>query len=84
MIINILTFFIMFFDKFKSANYEQSRISEGLMFFLAAIGGSFGVYAGMLAFRHKTRKWYFLIGIPLLMIENFSTAYLINLFFFTN
>lgn len=84
MIINILTFFIMFFDKFKSTNYEQSRISEGLMFFLAAIGGSIGVYLGMFAFRHKTRKWYFLIGIPLLMIENFSTAYLINLLFFTN
>jgi len=78
--INILAFLIMLVDKIKSANPNESRISEGMMFFLAAAFGSIGVYAGMFAFRHKTRKWYFLIGIPLLIIQNFSVIYLAYLF----
>ncbi len=78
--INLLAFLIMLADKVSSANSDARRISEGKMFFLAAIGGSLGVYLGMFAFRHKTQKWYFLIGIPLLMIQNASLAYLIYLF----
>ena len=78
--INLAAFLIMLMDKVKSANQNLSRISEGMMFFLAAIGGSLGIYAGMFAFRHKTRKWYFLIGIPLLIIQNVAVAYLIYLF----
>ncbi|MFA6995009.1 MAG: DUF1294 domain-containing protein [Patescibacteria group bacterium] len=80
LLINLGAFLIMLADKIKSANSDTERISEGLMFFLAAVGGSLGVYAGMFVFRHKTRKWYFLIGIPLLMIQNFSLIYLIYLF----
>ena len=30
--------------------------------------GSFGVYAGMQQFRHKTKHWSFKIGIPCLMV----------------
>ena len=78
--INVLAFLIMLVDKIKSNNRNESRISEGMMFFLAAAFGSIGVYAGMFAFRHKTRKWYFLIGIPLLIIQNFSVIYLAYLF----
>ena len=78
--INILAFLIMLVDKIKSSNSNESRISEGMMFFLAAAFGSIGVYAGMFALRHKTRKWYFLIGIPLLIIQNFSVIYLAYLF----
>jgi uncharacterized membrane protein YsdA (DUF1294 family) len=54
---------------------RAERISEGMMFFLAAAGGSLGIYAGMFACRHKTRKWYFLIGIPLLIIQNATAVY---------
>lgn len=75
--INLIAFLIMMADKFKSDDPTARRISEGLLFFMAALFGSFGVYAGMFAFRHKTRKWYFLIGIPLLMLENLATAYLL-------
>lgn len=80
--INLIAFIIMWVDKIKSATPGASRISEGMLFFMATIFASFGVYAGMFAFRHKTQKWYFLIGIPLLMVENLSTAYLIYLLFF--
>ncbi len=77
--INLLAFVVMLFDKIKSSRPGAQRISEGMMFFLAAIGGSLGVYAGMFVCRHKTRKWYFLIGIPLIMIQNAAAAYLLYL-----
>ena len=78
--INLIAFFIMLLDKIKSGNPESGRISEGMLFFLAAVFGSIGVFAGMFAFRHKTRKWYFLIGIPLLIIQNAAFLYLAYLF----
>lgn len=74
-VVNLTAFIIMLSDKGRSREGGAERISEGLLFFLAAAFGSFGVYAGMFAFRHKTRKWYFLIGIPLLMLENVATLY---------
>ena len=73
----------MLADKVKSAYPGVERISEGRLFFMAAAFGSLGVYAGMLAFRHKTQKWYFLVGIPLLILQNIAAAYLVYLFLIT-
>jgi uncharacterized membrane protein YsdA (DUF1294 family) len=83
-LLNLSAFLVMLVDKIKSTEPGAERISEGMMFFLAAAFGSLGVYLGMFAFRHKTRKWYFLLGIPLLMIENAATAYLVYLFLLAN
>ncbi|MFA6513782.1 MAG: DUF1294 domain-containing protein [Patescibacteria group bacterium] len=80
--VNLIAFFIMLSDKIKSTKLGSSRISEGMLFFLATAFGSLGVYVGMFAFRHKTRKWYFLLGIPLLMIENAAFIYFLYLFLF--
>ena len=74
--INLLAFFVMFLDKNKARKNGAERISEGMLFFMAVAFGSIGVYAGMLAFRHKTKKWYFIVGIPLIMLQNFSSLYL--------
>ncbi len=79
--INLLAFLIMLIDKNKSKKIGKERISEGMLFFMATIFGSVGVYAGMFAFRHKTQKWYFIIGIPILIIQNISFLYLIYLNF---
>lgn len=76
-VINLVAFLIMFLDKVKSRRAGAERISEGMLFFLATIFGSVGVYAGMFAFRHKSRKWYFLIGIPLLILQNCASLYFI-------
>ncbi|PLX27989.1 DUF1294 domain-containing protein [Candidatus Parcubacteria bacterium] len=75
--INLISFLIMMIDKIKASSQDSERISEGMMFFLATIFGSLGVYAGMFAFRHKTRKWYFLIGIPMLILQNCAILYLV-------
>lgn len=76
--INLFTFLVMANDKRKSRQRgEVERIPEGLIFFMAAAFGSVGVLAGMYLLRHKTRKWYFQLGIPLLIAQNLATLYLL-------
>jgi len=75
LLINLGAFLVMLVDKNRSRTGGTERISEGMLFFLATAFGSFGVYAGMFAFRHKTRKWYFIVGIPLLMAQNVAFLY---------
>lgn len=79
-LINVGAFTIMLWDKAQSTQKGRERVSEGMLFFLATIFGSVGIYAGMTLIRHKTRKWYFIIGIPLLIVENLATLYVINLY----
>lgn len=73
----------MLIDKIKSADANSRRISEGQLFFMAAAFGALGVYAGMFACRHKTRKWYFLIGIPLLIVQNLVFIFFLYFFLFS-
>jgi len=77
LIINLIAFLIMLLDKNKSKKAGVERISEGLLFFMATVFGSLGVYGGMFAFHHKTKKWYFIIGIPMLIIQNIALLYLL-------
>ena len=78
-LINLISFFVMANDKSRAIRGSTTeRIPEGLMFFMATVFGSVGVFVGMLAFRHKTKKWYFKLGIPLLILQNFATLYLIS------
>lgn len=80
LLINLLAFLIMLNDKARSRKSGTERISEGFLFFLAVMFGSIGVYAGMFAFRHKIRKWYFILGIPMAIFQNLATLYVIALF----
>ena len=66
-IINCISFIIMGVDKYK-ARKRAWRIPESTLFVLALIGGSLGSIAGMHLFHHKTRHWYFLYGMPAILI----------------
>jgi len=82
--VNVLTFVVVALDKRHSLRRNSAtRTPEGIIFFLAAALGAAGVYAGMLLLRHKTRKWYFQIGIPLLILQNLATMYLALQIIFT-
>lgn len=78
---NLLAVLVMYIDKRRSRKEGVERVSEGLLFFLATVFGSVGVFFGMFTFRHKTRKWYFLLGIPLLFLQNMALLYVIYLLF---
>lgn len=67
LIMNGLGFLFMGLDKWK-ARKRAWRISEATLLLVAALGGAFGSMLGMHLFRHKTRHWYFLYGIPAMLI----------------
>lgn len=64
---NFISFIAMGVDKYK-ARKRAWRIPESTLFVLALIGGSIGSVAGMHLFHHKTRHWYFLYGMPAILI----------------
>jgi uncharacterized membrane protein YsdA (DUF1294 family) len=67
-LINIIAFVLMIMDKRKSI-LKNYRIKEVHLFFLAICFGSVGIFLGMHLVRHKNRRWYFNLGIPLLIIQ---------------
>lgn len=66
-IINIIAFFAMWIDKSK-ARRGSWRIKESTLFTLVLLGGGIGGIAGMYLFRHKTKKLYFTVGFPVILI----------------
>lgn len=63
-------------DKYKAISRARRRIPEKFLLFLAMIG-PFGAYVGIFAFRHKTRKWYFIAVAFLFMLIHLGLYLLI-------
>lgn len=68
-IVNIVSFFAFGLDKSKSKK-NHWRISEMSLVVIALIGGAAGALLGMVAFKHKTNKVKFTLGIPIIFILN--------------
>lgn len=66
-ILNFISFYIMWLDK-RKARKKEWRISEKTLFISAALGGSIGSILGMWTFHHKTKHWYFVLGMPAILI----------------
>lgn len=66
-IINIIGFLVMYIDKQK-AKKGKWRIPEKTIFVITVLGGGIGTISGMYAFRHKTQKLHFTIGLPTITI----------------
>ena len=73
LILNILAYSLMGVDKAK-ARQNKRRIPEKVLFLIALFGGSMGSLVGMYSFRHKTRHWYFVVGMPLILILQLAAA----------
>jgi uncharacterized membrane protein YsdA (DUF1294 family) len=67
--LNLIAFLTMFLDKLK-ARHNDRRISEKVLFLWALCFGALGIYSGMFIFRHKTQKWYFVLGVPVITFVN--------------
>ena len=77
-IMNLIGFALMGIDKYK-AKKRSFRIPEATLFIVAIIGGSIGSIIGMYAFRHKTRHWYFVYGMPfILLLQIIFFIFLLN------
>lgn len=66
-VMNAAAFLVMLADK-NRAKKKLWRVPEAVLFILALLGGSLGIWAGMYLGRHKTRHIKFVIGIPLILV----------------
>ena len=71
--VNLGTFTVYGVDKAK-ARRGAWRVPEKTLFLLPLLGGSVGALLGMLVFRHKTKHWYFVWGIPLILLAQIALA----------
>ncbi len=71
--VNLLAFTVYGVDK-RRAKKDKRRVPEKTLFLLAIIGGSVGAWAGMYTFRHKIRHWYFVWGIPAILLVQVALA----------
>ncbi len=75
-IMNLTGFILMGVDKRKAVR-NAWRIPETRLFLFALLGGSLGSLLGMYFFRHKTKHWYFVWGMPfILAIQTVVLIYL--------
>lgn len=65
--INLIAFVAYGLDKRKAVRHAR-RISESTLLLYALLGGGLGSLVGMGFFRHKTKKWKFLVVVPLLTL----------------
>lgn len=66
-LMNLTGFALMGIDKRKAVK-KLWRIPEYTFFVIALIGGSVGAILGMRVFHHKTRHWYFVYGLPFILL----------------
>lgn len=74
-VMNAAAFLVMLADKAR-AKKKLWRVPEAVLFTLALVGGSLGIWAGMYLGRHKTRHLKFVVGIPLILIMQIVLLYL--------
>ena len=82
LVVNLTAFFLMWRDKRLAKKENARRIPEKTLFISALLGGSVGAIIGMYRFRHKTRHWYFVIGMPAILL--LQIAVIIALFYLKN
>ncbi len=66
-VVNLWSFALMGFDKRRSRQKGARRVRERTLFLSALLGGGLGACLGMWIFRHKTKHWYFVAGMPLIL-----------------
>ena len=71
--VNVVTFTEYGIDK-RKARRGAWRVPEKTLILLPLLGGSVGALLGMKVFRHKTKHWYFVWGIPIILLAQTALA----------
>ena len=73
LVINLATFAVYGADK-RRARRGAWRVPERTLFLLPLLGGSIGALLGMRVFHHKTKHWYFVWGVPAILLAQLALA----------
>ena len=78
LVINLVTFLVFGLDKWKAKRKEKResvrRVPERTLLLLPLLGGSIGALLGMRVFHHKTKHWYFVWGVPAILLAQLALA----------
>lgn len=72
--VNIVTFALYGIDKHRAKKGRWRIPERTLLLLLPLLGGSVGGILGMAAFHHKTRHWYFRVGLPVIFLLQAAAA----------
>ena len=72
-VMSVIGFAFMGIDKNRAINHKW-RIKEATLFLIAFLGGGIGSTLGMFFFRHKTKHWYFVVGMPAIVLVHIALA----------
>ena len=69
LVANLVTLALFIYDKLRAEQGRvDKRIPEIVLLGLSLAGGAVGGIVGMHLVRHKTRKWYFSWGLPVMIV----------------
>ena len=69
LVANLVTLALFIYDKLRAEQGRvDKRIPEVVLLGLSLVGGAVGGIVGMYLVRHKTRKWYFSWGLPVMIV----------------
>ena len=75
--ISLITIIVTVYDKKAAKNRPKHRVPEKVLFLLAIMGGSLAEYLTMLKIRHKTKHKRFMIGLPIIILLQVISIWLI-------
>ena len=76
-VISVITAIVTFYDKKAAKNRPKHRVPEKVLFLSAILGGSVAEFLTMLNIRHKTKHKKFMIGLPIIILLQVISIWLI-------
>lgn len=75
-LISLISVILTVSDK-RRARKHKYRIRESVLLLFSALGGSLAMFITMLLIRHKTNHMKFMLGIPLIIVIQLVTFFVI-------
>lgn len=76
-VVTLITCIVTIYDKIAAKKWPKHRVPEKILFLLALLGGSVAEFFIMLKIRHKTKHKRFMIGLPIIILLQVISIWLI-------
>lgn len=75
--VSLITIIVTAYDKKAAKKRPKHRVPEKILFLLAILGGSVAEFLTMLKIRHKTKHKRFMLGLPIIILLQVISIWLI-------